>query len=132
MREPRKYLQQPEANPYPHMGHLLGKRIREKKIVRAALARKIGVADTGVTRYLAQPSLQMAIIWKVGLAMGHNFFAELSDAFPVQVPDEALAATQQAADALIKAQLAEKDQRIADLEKELAIYKGIVMGGKGA
>lgn len=126
----KKYKIQPEANPYPHMGALLRQHIREKKVTHASLSRRIGIANTGLSRYLRQPSLQAGILWKIGLAISHNFFAELGHAFPV--PDEAQAAAQQAADALIKAQLDEKDQRIADLEKELAIYKSIVMSGKGA
>jgi len=122
----RKYIIQEEAHPYPHMGAMMRKRIQEKGIIHAVIARKLGIAQTGMSRYFQQPSLQAGILWKTGLVIGHNFFTELGRAFPITLPD----AKQEAADQSMAAQLAAKDQRITELEKELAIYKSIVMAGK--
>jgi transcriptional regulator with XRE-family HTH domain len=94
----------------PHAGNLLYKIMLEKRVSQAALARGLNVSDTGVLRYLQQPSLHAAILWKEGKILNHNFFEELSALHPVKKSN------------------AEKEQELADLKKELEIYKRIVEG----
>jgi transposase len=122
----RKYIIQEGDHPYPHMGAMMQKHIQEKGMIHAVIARKLDIAQTGMSRYLQQPSLQAGILWKMGLVIGHNFFTELGRSFPIILPD----LKQEEADRSMAAQLAAKDQRIVELEKELAIYKSIVMAGK--
>jgi hypothetical protein len=114
----RKYLDLPKEQAYPHMGRLLEGRIRQSGRTHAVISRDLGIAQTGVARYLQQPSLQAGILWKVGLSIRHNFFDELAGHFPVAAPEKVAAQA---------AALAAKDARIAELEKELAIYKEIVL-----
>lgn len=118
----RKYLQQAAGQQYPHMGKLLYKAILHSGKSQAGVSRELGIAQTGLSRYFQQPSLQAGILWKAGLVIRHNFFSELAEAFPASAHK-----TPTAHDAV----LAARDARIAELEKELAIYKEIVMGRKG-
>ena len=107
----QKYLE--PSQPYPHIGQMMAKRMAEARISQADVARRLNINPSAVARYAGQESVQVGIVWKMGLALGHNFFAELSDAFPLQPPTT------------------EVEARIAELEKELAIYKNIVMAGRG-
>ena len=116
MNRKRKYLIQ-GASPYPHMGRLIVKKLKEKKIPNTELARRIGVSDTTIKGYFEQPSVQMGILWKIGIALDHNFFGDLVSHFPVKLND----------DVAIQQALKEKDDEIMDLKKEIAIYKGILM-----
>ncbi len=69
----------------------------------------MGISDTGVSAYCQRPSIQTAILWKAGLALKHNIFADLAAVFPY--PPDAVNPLQ---------------KRVEDLERELAIYKSIV------
>lgn len=116
MPQPRKYLLQGE-HPYPHMGKLLAQTLRKKNWAKTDLCRALDVSDTGVTAYCKQPSLQAGILWKAGLALKYNFFAELAALFPH--PPEAGNPLQK------RVEILEKEKE--DLQKELAIYKSIVL-----
>ncbi len=91
------------------MGKLLARVLRDKQVAQTTLCRALDISDTGVTAYCTRPSLQIGILWKAGLALKYNFFAELATQFPY--PPEADNPLQ---------------KRIDDLERELAIYKSIV------
>ena len=112
----KKYLIQ-GASPYPHIGRLIEKKMNEKKINNTQMAKRMGVNSTTIAGYFEQPSVQMGILWKIGIALDHNFFGDLVSHFPVKMNDDV--ALQQA--------LKEKDDEILDLKKEIAIYKGILM-----
>ena len=110
----RKYLHQPDI-PYPHMGKMLSNAMLEKQVHNARLADMLKIAPIGVTRYLKQPSLHGAILWKAGLGLKYNFFSKLSEQFPHKDANDSY-----------ETEMAAKDQRIRELEKELTIYKDIV------
>ena len=119
--EVRKYQIQGDK-PYPHMGELVRKRLRQKGVSNAILARKLNITPIGVTRYFGRSSLQAGILWNISVAIGYNLFAEMGMGLPVPYKytghEEAII--------ILKEQCTEKDKRIEDLEKELSIYKSIV------
>lgn len=119
--ELKKYQIQGEK-PYPHMGALVKARVRQKGISNAVLARKLDVTPIGVTRYFGRSSLQAGILWKISLISGYNLFAELGKTLPVPYEYK----EHQQAIIALEEQCAEKDKHIAELEKELSIYKSIV------
>lgn len=119
--ELKKYQIQGDK-PYPHMGKMVKAIAQSRGITNAVLARKLDITPIGVTRYYGRASLQAGILWKISLIAGHNVFAELGMLLPVpfvfKIHEQNIKALQE--------QCAEKDKRIADLEKELNIYKTIV------
>lgn len=78
----------------------------------AYLARSLQLADVTVSRQLRHAGLRSHIIWGAGLAMKHNFFADLAALFPYPAPadpeKEALRA------------------RIKELEVEVAVLERIL------
>jgi hypothetical protein len=111
--ELKKYQVQGDK-PYPHMGTLVKARLRKRGITNAVLARKLDITPIGVTRYFGRASLQAGILWKISLIADYNLFAELGMLLPVPfqytVHEQSIKA--------LEAQCIEKDNRIADLEKE--------------
>jgi hypothetical protein len=122
MRSPKKYLTSPDV-PYPHMGALLAKRIREKGFKNIDIVNKLQVNNAAITEYAKNKSLQAGILWNIGTIIGHNFFAELGTLMPVPFAHTQLENTI----SKLQQQLVAKDTEIKELEKELAIYKNIVL-----
>lgn len=120
--ENRKYLVKGN-NSCPHIGEMVAKHLKATKTSKAAVARKIDVSPSVVKAYVKQPSIQTAILWRVGAAVGHHFLAELTMAFSKTYPA--------IANPLLDKELQEKDNRIAALEAELKIYKEIVQAKMG-
>lgn len=111
--ETRKYLVQSNEHPYPHMGHMMLRQMAMARLNMSDTAKGLDVSPTGVLRYSRQASLQAGLVWKLGLVFRHNMLADIAAAFPIApVADAPLL------------------ERIKDLEKELAIYKSIVLAGK--
>jgi len=119
--ENRKYLRQ-DTYPHPHIGKMMRAKMRERGLTLTDVGRMLGVNHTVVARYFRQSSVQFGILWKIGLALQHNFLAELIDPFPHPAPPGTAAAQA----------VAGRDARIADLEKSLTIYKEVLAMGKGA
>ncbi|MGK4566184.1 hypothetical protein [Flavobacterium sp. 3HN19-14] len=107
----RKKYQIQDATPYPHIGQIIGDYMKAHNILNATVARRIGIATNGIGYYLQQESLQLGIIWKVGVAVGHNFLAEIAEQHPYWLPS---------------AKELKLESEIEDLKKELEIYKRIV------
>lgn len=135
----RKYLT-PFENPYPHMGQLLAKRIKLAGFSDAEIARKLSLSANTVSAYSSSKSVQAGILWNIGIAIKHNFFAEIGKSMPVPFKDpdaekllqdfqQQLAAKEEQVSERDK-EISEQARKISDLEKELAIYKSIVMSGK--
>jgi hypothetical protein len=120
----------PQEAKHPHMGEMVEKVMNEKGVNNTVVSEKISRSRTGVARYKLEPSLQGRILWKLGLVLQHNFFADLSAQFPIQVTTAEHLQERNSLNEIIQTkdeQLKEKDQQIRDLEKELAIYKEIVL-----
>ncbi|MGK4568362.1 hypothetical protein [Flavobacterium sp. 3HN19-14] len=103
---------------HPHVGQLLMEYRKQHKVNVAALARELDVSRNGAIDYYKRESLQIGVLWKISLVLGHNFFTALADALPLA--SESSVATD------LRKQLAEKEEVIAGLEKELEVYRRIV------
>ncbi len=99
----RKYLEKSE-HPHPHIGNLVRNIMTEKRISKAEVARKLNVTPSVVNEYLKNPSLQFGILWKLCIALNYDFLSELKKYYPPSLPTP-------------------EQEKIADLEKEIAIYK---------
>jgi len=117
----RKYLNQ-GTHAYAHIGRMVQQEMEAQKISGAEMARRMGVTGPTMAAYLKRPSIQAGILWKLGLALEYNFFAEMAQQFPAEMSKKVTAPLQ--------LKLDEKDLRIADLEKEIAIYKNVISGFK--
>ena len=97
---------------------MIAKYLKQHRISQSEIARQLDIAPNGVGVYLQQASLQMGIIWKIGIAANHNFLAEIAEQHPVKTPTHRETELQE--------ELSVSASRIRDLENELEIYKRIV------
>lgn len=109
----------------PHNGKLLANYIQNNRINRAELARKLNKSNTSVYQYAESPSLQMHVLWKVSLALNHNFVAELGASLPVDyiTPKELELQNQIKA---LQEQIEGLQKEIEHQQIEIGVYKNIV------
>lgn len=115
MSKNRRYLDKMEY-PHPHIGQLVWKVMCEKKISKAEAARLMNVSPSSIANYLCQPSLQFGILWKLCVVLKYDFLSDLQQYYPPNLP----------ADNGVRLKTEEK---IKDLEKEIAIYKAALKIG---
>lgn len=104
--------------PMKNIGTLIVKRVKEKGLSYAEVCRRIGIKDSVFQGYIYQSSVQTAILWKLSIALEHNFFADLMEDFPEKVLSSNLSTFQ----TTIKNQ----EEEIKNLKKEIEIYKEIL------
>ncbi|MES2545995.1 MAG: hypothetical protein V4548_14015 [Bacteroidota bacterium] len=113
----KKYKTQP-IDAYPHIGKLLNHHIENHHINKTQLSQQLGIASSNISDYTKRESLQLGIIWKISLALKHNFMAVLAEAMPVPyATKKELELTQQ---------VMEQKELIKDLQKELEVYSRIL------
>ena len=100
----------------PHIGNMLAQLLKEKRISKSELGRLLNIHSGSIAGYIKQSSMQTALLWKLGQALDFDFFAALSAKFPLKKPTETE----------IKL-----EQQLADVKKENALYKQILMGKAG-
>lgn len=99
----------------PHLGEMVKNVMQEKRISQAEVARKLGVGSSTVAHYLRQPSLHFGTLWKLCIALQHDFLADFQKHYPNTMPPKDTTAEQ---------------QKIKELEKEIAIYKAALRIGE--
>ena len=97
----------PGAHPYPHIGEFIRAKLRELHVSSPEAARRLGVSTSAVHAYYKQPSLQFGIIWKLSMALNYDLLSDLIARYPANFP-------------------VKTDPRIAELEKEVEILRGLV------
>ncbi|WP_432672797.1 hypothetical protein [Flavobacterium sp. SM2513] len=105
---------------FPHLGGLIKRRMKERRVTNSEMARKMGVTSQTFGSYLKNESLQFRILWEAGLALEYNFLADLMADLPEKVLNSAASKFQD----VILAQAEE----IKDLKKEVAILKEVLKG----
>ena len=109
----RTYLIQ-GANPYPHIGSLIRKKLKELNISNTEAARRLGVNNTNMNQYFKNPSLQFGIIWKLSMAVNYDFLSDIMAHYPKSFP------------AKVSEEMVEMKKTIENLERELEIYKNLL------
>lgn len=112
--ETRKY-QLKKEHPHPHIGRMVRRAMNAKNISQSDLARRMGVSANTVSSYLKNASLQFGIVWDIAVAIQYDFLSELVNYYPEAV------SLNEASKVMIT--LREKEALVADLQKEIAIYK---------
>lgn len=107
---------------HPHIGDLIQRVLTEKGLSHAEVARRLGVRQTTFFGYIYQESIQFGILWKISIAVNYNFFNDLLSHLPEVVLKSNLS--------VIDKIVLEKDNEIADLRKEIEVYKGLLVSNK--
>ncbi|MBV5283467.1 MAG: hypothetical protein JZU53_13685 [Paludibacter sp.] len=100
---------------FQHNGKMLAEYFESNSINKAALSRKMGMSPSTIQKYFESESLQFRILWKISVAIKHNFLAELTAQLPSEVVDPIKSARE-----------LELEQELEKVKFELSIYKNIV------
>ena len=112
----KKFLKKRDNDP-KNLGNYIQWHIEQNKIKKRSVSETLGILPTTLNQYFKQPSFQFNILWRISLAVKHNFLMELGE--QMDIPYETK--TEKA----LKAQLQEKEEHIKGLEYQLMVYKGI-------
>ena len=106
------------TNEMPHNGNRLRKYIKEsgKRITR--LSKDMGYAFPALTRMCDTESVRTHIWWELGLRINRNIFAEFGEIFPVEYKSKR--------EQKLEAEKKELEAELADVKKELEIYRRIL------
>lgn len=113
----------------PHLGSFVDKKIYETHNTRASVGKLIGKSHLTVYGYTKEPSLHSRILWDLSKALNFDFFEYLSNSLdlngglPKMVDEHSSVLSKQQYIAVL-------EEKIKDLQKELAIYKEIVLNKK--
>jgi transcriptional regulator with XRE-family HTH domain len=95
----------------PHVGAMLAQLLKEKRLTKAWLCRRLNVNGTAANQYIRQQSMHAALMWKLGQVLEFDFFAWLSKEFPM----ESSTPLEQ-----------DLQQQLIDLKKENELYKNLL------
>ena len=112
----KKFLKKRDNDP-KNLGNYIQWHIEQNKIKKRSVSDALGVLPTTLNQYFKQPSFQFSILWRISLAVKHNFLMELGE--QLNIPYETKA------EKALKAQLQEKEEYIKELESQLKVYKQI-------
>ena len=93
-----------------HLGKLLSEKIKEERLSKSEVARKINRPPTAIKPLLSRPSMQAYLLWELSIALEYDFFSALSAALLEKHPQ-------------VKSAGENQRTTIAHLEKELASTK---------
>lgn len=100
------------------MGNFIKNKIDHQKISYAEISRQMNINQSTLSGYFIQETLQTKTIWKLCHALDYNLFADLIRLFPEQLQESNKTSFQET--------IMVQQQEIADLKKEIAIYKDIL------
>jgi hypothetical protein len=92
-----------------HLGQLLKDYLTKHRIIKSALARRIGKNDNEILRYQKSASLKTDVLLALSHALQHNFFADIALLLPTTYSQT------------YAPEATAKDARIAKLEQENAL-----------
>lgn len=99
------------------LGNYIRWHIEQNKIKKLSIAEYLDVSPTTLNQYFKQSSFQFSILWRISLAVKHNFIMELGEKLNI--------AYETKAEKELKAQLLQKEKEIEKLEIQLQVYKEI-------
>jgi hypothetical protein len=99
-----------------HIGNLIKKYVKEKRIVQAAWARNMSVDDRTVVRYFKRATMDTKRLLIISQTLKYNFFRHIADLLPPDYPPGG--SMQSQIDALKKEN--------EDLKKEITVLKDVL------
>ena len=100
-----------EENKMPHNGSLLKKYVNNSGKQVATFISQLGTKRCSLIDLYRTPSLRTHIWWEVGFVLNRNIFGEFAERYPIPYQTK---------------REKELEIELADLKKELEIYKRIV------
>ncbi|CAM3948501.1 hypothetical protein FLAN108750_00725 [Flavobacterium antarcticum] len=107
----------------PDVGLLLERFIKERRIFKSALARKLRVRPQTVQTYLKKSTMQSETIWQLSVALQHNFLQDLADQLPKEF------STYVTKDTSLQEKCAALEEELKITKAQLAVLKELMQRG---
>jgi hypothetical protein len=108
----------PELTEAPHIGEMLKKHCKEKRIYKAAWARHQKVNHATIFGYFKKKTMQVSTLFTISQVMKYNFIRQIADALPPEFPPHAANPLQAEVDALKK-----ENEKLKD---EIAVLRSVI------
>jgi transcriptional regulator with XRE-family HTH domain len=112
----KKYLQK-STDDALHIGNLIAWVIQEKHLKKKDVSQYLNVLPTTLNQYFKQPSVQVAILWRLSKALNYNLLMDVGER--LQIPFETKVEKE------LKEDLATKNGELEHLKIELNLLKRI-------
>ncbi|MES2575256.1 MAG: hypothetical protein V4572_09960 [Bacteroidota bacterium] len=106
---------------YPIVGNFISYHMQQRGIKKSTIAKTLDIDPKGLANYCKRDTLQFAVLWKLSLALKHNFVAQLGEYLPYRF--------ESIREKALKEELAEKNAVIQKLEIQLEMVREM-MGKK--
>lgn len=118
MIDSQKRYQKKRDNDPKHLGNYIKWHLESNKIKKKSVSDFLNVQAITLNRYFKQPSFQLSILWRISLAVKHNFLMQLGE--ELEIPYETKAEKE------LKTQLENLLQENRDLKRENELLKEIL------
>lgn len=102
-----------------HAGQIVKDKIHENRLTYTEVSRRINVTLPSLMGYFENPSLQSRIIYKLSIALEHNFFDDFTNALPENIQNTNK-------NSLRNQEIEELKKIIEEQKKEISIYKELI------
>ncbi len=113
----QKYLEKGE-NDHPALGNFVHWYILELHLKKKDISEALNILPTTLNQYFKNRSMQFGILWRLSQAMKFNMVMAIGE--HLDIPFETKV------EKALRAELAEKEERIKTMEIELGVYGRIV------
>ena len=113
----KKFLKKRDNDP-KNLGNYIQWHIEQNKIKKRSVSEALGILPTTLNQYFKQPSFQFNILWRISLAVKHNFLMELGE--QMDIPYETKAEKE------LKTQLELLKQENRDLKRDNELLRDIL------
>lgn len=107
----------------PHIGNMIRKHVKEKRLFQSGWARQQGVTPKTIASYLKNPAMRTDTLFTICQVLNQNFFRQIADSLPANLPPELQHESRQLAEAL-QQEVAQLKLQVATLEKALGLVGG--------
>lgn len=113
----KRYQKKRDDDP-KHLGNYIKWHLESNKIKKKSVSDFLNVQAITLNRYFKQPSFQLSILWRISLAVKHNFLMQLGE--ELGIPYETKAEKE------LKTQLENLQQENRDLKRENELMRDIL------
>lgn len=70
----------------PHIGQMLRKHVKQKRIFQSGWARKQGITAKAIGNYLKRPTMRIDTLFTICQVLEYNFFTDIAQQLPAELP----------------------------------------------
>ena len=113
----KRYQKKRDSDP-KHLGNYIKWHLESNKIKKKSVSDFLAVQPITLNRYFKQTSFQFSILWRISLAVQHNFLMQLGEELGI--------AFETKAEKELKTQLQQLQEDTRDLKKENELLKELI------